>query len=71
MIKEEIKAFLANRRISQAVVAQVTGKSWGSPFFILGNCLTACVCMVQMLEYCLAFCIAVQICQLSHDNVCL
>jgi len=37
VIKEEIKAFLANRRISQAVVAQVTGKSWGSPFFILGN----------------------------------
>lgn len=29
MIKEEIKAFLANRRISQAVVAQVTGKSSG------------------------------------------
>lgn len=27
VIKEEIKAFLANRRISQAVVAQVTGKS--------------------------------------------
>ncbi|CAH6827902.1 Hmbox1 [Phodopus roborovskii] len=26
VIKEEIKAFLANRRISQAVVAQVTGK---------------------------------------------
>lgn len=25
MIKEEIKSFLANRRISQAVVAQVTG----------------------------------------------
>lgn len=27
MIKEEIKSFLANRRISQAVVAQVTGQS--------------------------------------------
>lgn len=26
MIKEEIKSFLANRRISQAVVAQVTGE---------------------------------------------
>lgn len=26
MVKEEIKAFLGNRRISQAVVAQVTGK---------------------------------------------
>lgn len=26
MIKEEIKCFLANRRISQAVVAQVTGE---------------------------------------------
>lgn len=26
VIKEEIKAFLANRRISQAVVAQVTGE---------------------------------------------
>lgn len=25
-VKEEIKAFLANRRISQAVVGQVTGK---------------------------------------------
>lgn len=36
VIKEEIKAFLANRRISQAVVAQVTGKSSGSPFLILG-----------------------------------
>lgn len=37
MIKEEIKAFLANRRISQAVVAQVTGKSSESPFFFLGS----------------------------------
>lgn len=27
MVKEEIKAFLGNRRISQAVVAQVTGES--------------------------------------------
>lgn len=27
VIKEEIKSFLANRRISQAVVAQVTGQS--------------------------------------------
>lgn len=27
LIKEEIKSFLANRRISQAVVAQVTGES--------------------------------------------
>lgn len=72
VIKEEIKAFLANRRISQAVVAQVTGKSPRSPFFILGNCVwTAYLCTAQMLEYCLAFCIAVQICQLSHDNVCL
>lgn len=26
MVKEEIKAFLGNRRISQAVVAQVTGE---------------------------------------------
>ena len=26
VIKEEIKSFLANRRISQAVVAQVTGE---------------------------------------------
>lgn len=26
MIKEEIKSFLATRRISQAVVAQVTGE---------------------------------------------
>lgn len=26
MIKDEIKSFLANRRISQAVVAQVTGE---------------------------------------------
>lgn len=28
VIKEEIKSFLANRRISQAVVAQVTGGCW-------------------------------------------
>lgn len=27
LVKEEIKAFLGNRRISQAVVAQVTGQS--------------------------------------------
>lgn len=27
LIKEEVKSFLANRRISQAVVAQVTGKN--------------------------------------------
>lgn len=27
LIKEEIKSFLANRRISQAVVAQVTGEN--------------------------------------------
>lgn len=33
MIKEEIKGFLANRRISQAVVAQVTGKSSWPPLF--------------------------------------
>lgn len=42
MIKEEIKAFLANRRISQAVVAQVTGKSSGvlSSFWqTVSNCL--------------------------------
>eukprot|EP00079_Xenopus_tropicalis_P025902 XP_012819513.1 PREDICTED: homeobox-containing protein 1 [Xenopus tropicalis] len=31
VIKEEIKAFLANRRISQAVVAQVTGKKLPPP----------------------------------------
>lgn len=42
MIKEEIKAFLANRRISQAVVAQVTGKSSGSPSFIWGKTLSRC-----------------------------
>lgn len=30
MVKEEIKAFLGNRRISQAVVAQVTGE-WTHP----------------------------------------
>lgn len=32
MVKEEIKAFLGNRRISQAVVAQVTGERTHSRF---------------------------------------
>lgn len=40
MIKEEIKAFLANRRISQAVVAQVTGKSLKSLFSFWEPCLS-------------------------------
>lgn len=31
MVKEEIKAFLGNRRISQAVVAQVTGEWTRAP----------------------------------------
>ena len=68
VIKEEIKAFLANRRISQAVVAQVTGKSWRALYSGIWSSL--CL-LVQMLEYCLHFCIAVQICQLRHNNVCL
>lgn len=33
MVKEEIKAFLGNRRISQAVVAQVTGEWTRTPHF--------------------------------------
>lgn len=33
MVKEEIKAFLGNRRISQAVVAQVTGEWTHAPHF--------------------------------------
>lgn len=42
MIKEEIKAFLANRRISQAVVAQVTGKSLEESFLHFGKlCLNS------------------------------
>lgn len=44
MVKEEIKAFLGNRRISQAVVAQVTGEdplpcSLGTP--AVATCLSA------------------------------
>lgn len=37
MVKEEIKAFLGNRRISQAVVAQVTGE-WTHSCFPLSLC---------------------------------
>lgn len=68
VIKEEIKAFLANRRISQAVVAQVTGKSWRA---LYSGIMSSLCLLVQMLDYCLHFCIAVQICQLRHNNVCL
>lgn len=35
MVKEEIKAFLGNRRISQAVVAQVTGECTHSETMLL------------------------------------
>lgn len=56
VIKEEIKAFLANRRISQAVVAQALCKSWRA--FILEFAQSRL--LVQMLEYCLHFCIAVR-----------
>lgn len=35
MVKEEIKAFLGNRRISQAVVAQVTGEWTHSETMVL------------------------------------
>nr|XP_034959472.1 homeobox-containing protein 1-like isoform X2 [Zootoca vivipara] len=80
VIKEEIKAFLANRRISQAVVAQVTGKSSETPsspprpptpLHSSAPPSRRLLLPAQMLGYRLAFCIAVQICQLSHDNVCL
>lgn len=41
MIKEEIKSFLANRRISQAVVAQVTGEHQLNLPFYQSNKVTA------------------------------
>lgn len=52
VIKEEIKAFLANRRISQAVVAQVTGKSWRA---LYSGIMSSLCLLMQILGYCSHF----------------
>lgn len=48
MVKEEIKAFLGNRRISQAVVAQVTGESTHPP----SGCPVPCSIGTRAFETC-------------------
>lgn len=63
VIKEEIKAFLANRRISQAVVAQVTGKSRRALYSrIMSRLCPLCRC------WDIAFISMLQPCQLGHGD---
>lgn len=47
MVKEEIKAFLGNRRISQAVVAQVTGEGMHTE----SRLLISFVCPAHLYKY--------------------
>lgn len=63
VIKEEIKAFLANRRISQAVVAQVTGKSRRALYSrIVSRLCHLCRC------WNITYISVLQPCQLGHGD---
>lgn len=63
VIKEEIKAFLANRRISQAVVAQVTGKSPRALYSrIMSRLCHLCRCWT------IAYISVLQPCRLGHGD---
>lgn len=65
-MKEEIKAFLNNRRISQAIVGQVTGKHLGprpslqaSSRLLVATRKRMCVCVVFFFGlFCLLTCYA-------------